>query len=105
MLRVLLTLLMVTIMPLAAQAAPHMQTTGYALNGSVLAPLGRLELVAGRNASIGPGEAARVARDAYGGRVLAVHVADGGAVYHVRLLIGGQVRVVLVDARNGRVLH
>ncbi|OBS10117.1 PepSY domain-containing protein [Acidihalobacter prosperus] len=56
---------------------------------------------------ISPADAAHAARAAVGGRVLAVHrVGEGpGARYRVRLLVGGQIRVVVVDARDGRVLR
>ncbi|WP_455385315.1 PepSY domain-containing protein [Acidihalobacter prosperus] len=95
-----IALLLMTV-PLAAQAAPRGPVEG---QGSAPAPY--FELVAQRNGGgIGPGEAARAARAAYGGRVLAVHPVEGGAAYRVRLLVGGQVRVVLVDARSGRILR
>lgn len=100
--RALLTSLLLLTMPLAAQAVPRM--AGFADTVAML-PTALFERVAGRSGAIGPGEAARVARHAYGGRVLAVHEAHGGTVYRVRLLVGGEVRVVLVDARTGRILR
>ncbi|AOU98788.1 hypothetical protein BI364_13170 [Acidihalobacter yilgarnensis] len=56
---------------------------------------------------ISPADAAAAARAAVGGRVLAVHrMGEGpGARYRVRLLVGGQIRIVLVDAHDGRVLR
>lgn len=105
MARVLLTLLLTSLLLPVVQAAPLAQHAGYALGAAALSPSGWFEAVARRNGHIGPGEAARVARAAYGGRVLAVHAVRDGSVYRVRLLAGGQVRVVLVDARTGRVLH
>lgn len=102
MLRVLPIALLLLTASLALQAAPRGPVAGY---GDTPAAA-RFELVAQRNGGgIGPGEAARAARAAYGGRVLAVHAVEGGAAYRVRLLVGGQVRVVLVDARNGRILR
>jgi uncharacterized membrane protein YkoI len=100
MLRVPSVALLLMITSLAAQVAP-VPAAAYGDAPQVA----RFESVAQRGGGIGPGEAARVARAAYGGRVLAVHAVEGGAVYRVRLLVGGQVRVVLVDARSGRVLR
>jgi uncharacterized membrane protein YkoI len=101
MFRMLPIALLLMTVSLTAQAAPRGAAAGY---GDASAP--HFELVAQRNGGgIGPGAAARAARAAYGGRVLAVHPVEGGAAYRVRLLVGGQVRVVLVDARSGRILR
>ena len=56
---------------------------------------------------ISPAQAASVARDVTGGRVLAVHLVGTGpkALYRVRLLVGGQIRIVRIDAHDGRVLR
>lgn len=53
-----------------------------------------------------PAEAALIASRETGGRVLAVHLvgAGPGAHYRVRLLLDGQVRIVRVDAHDGRLL-
>lgn len=89
--------------PLAAHASPPWLTDGH--GGARPAP--RFEPIDRRQGPVGPGEAARAARDVYGGRVLAVHAMNGprGMLYRVRLLVDGQVRVVLVEARTGRVLR
>lgn len=52
--------------------------------------------------NVAPGEAARRAAREYGGRVLNVVLEDGpgGPYYRVKLLDGGRVRVVHVEARN-----
>lgn len=52
--------------------------------------------------NVAPGEAARRAANEYGGRVLNVVLADGpgGPYYRVKLLDGGRVRVVHVDAHR-----
>lgn len=54
-----------------------------------------------------PAEAAVIARRETGGRVLAVHLvgAGPGAHYRVRLLVDGQIRIVRVDAHDGRLLR
>jgi uncharacterized membrane protein YkoI len=51
---------------------------------------------------VAPGEAARRASREYGGRVLNVVLEDGpgGPYYRVKLLDGGRVRVVHVEARH-----
>lgn len=56
---------------------------------------------------ISPAQAAAVARSVTNGRVLAVHLVGTGpkALYRVRLLVGGQIRIVRVDAHDGRVLR
>lgn len=56
---------------------------------------------------ISPAKAAAVARAAIGGRVLAVRRMGQGPSerYRVRLLVHGQVRVVQVNALNGRLMH
>lgn len=98
--RVLPIVLLSMTASLAAQATPRGPAAGYGDESAAA----RFEFVAQRD-GIGPGAAARAARAVYGGRVLAVHPVEGGAAYRVRLLVGGQVRVVLVDARSGRVLR
>ncbi|MES1929456.1 hypothetical protein SADO_09367 [Salinisphaera dokdonensis CL-ES53] len=52
--------------------------------------------------NVAPGEAARRASREYGGRVLNVVLEDGpgGPYYRVKLLDGGRVRVVHVEARH-----
>lgn len=52
---------------------------------------------------IGAKEAARLAREAFGGRVLAVRREVNKHRWRVRLLRDGEVFVVFVDSRNGRV--
>lgn len=99
--RLLPIALLLLAVPLAARAAPW-----GAVEGRSAALVSHFEFAVQRQgARIGPGEAARIARAAYGGRVLAVHPVEGGAAYRVRLLIGGQVRLVLVDARSGHILR
>lgn len=54
-----------------------------------------------RDRLISPGEAARRARQRYGGRVLGVELArDGAPYYRVKLLRDGNVRVVRIPARR-----
>ncbi|GAB3671902.1 PepSY domain-containing protein [Salinisphaera aquimarina] len=52
--------------------------------------------------NVAPGEAAQRASREYGGRVLNVVLEDGpgGPYYRVKLLDGGRVRVVHVEARR-----
>ncbi|MES1923887.1 hypothetical protein [Salinisphaera sp. T31B1] len=52
--------------------------------------------------NVAPGEAARRASREYGGRVLNVVLEDGpgGPYYRVKLLDGGRVRIVHVEARH-----
>lgn len=52
--------------------------------------------------NVAPGEAAQRASREYGGRVLNVVLEDGpgGPYYRVKLLDGGRVRVVHVEARH-----
>jgi len=56
---------------------------------------------------ISPAKAAAAAHAAIGGRVLAVRRMGEGSLarYRVRLLVHGQVRVVQVNAHNGRLMH
>lgn len=66
-----------------------------------------LVLLAQRQDAIGPDQAAAVARKVTGGRVLAVTPAKrhGAVVYKVRVLLpDGRVRVVIIDAKSGRVV-
>lgn len=58
-------------------------------------------------ADVGPGEAATVARQTTGGRVLSVDKAQVGnrAAWRVKLVTaGGEVRVVMIDAATGKPL-
>lgn len=67
-----------------------------------------LTLLAERRPAIGRDQAAAVARKVTGGRVLAVSTTSskGVTVYQVRVLLpDGRVRVVLVDAKSGRVIN
>jgi len=52
-------------------------------------------------------EAADIARSATGGRVLSIELQRGGRPwYRVKVLVDGtRVRIVRIDARNGRVLN
>ncbi|APZ41852.1 hypothetical protein BW247_01020 [Acidihalobacter ferrooxydans] len=105
MLRVLLPLAL-SLTPFAVQAAPQSPgVAGVVVSADAGASASATEVRwrAERGPHIGPGEAARLAHAEYGGRVLAVHRIRDGKAYRVRLLIGGQIRVVIVDARNGRV--
>jgi uncharacterized membrane protein YkoI len=52
-----------------------------------------------QDAIISPRQAASIARERYGGRVLSVHLPEPGNVYHVKLLKDGEIRVVTVPAR------
>ncbi len=56
---------------------------------------------------LGPGEAAAIAREHAGGRVLRVRPRRPGAeAYQVKILLpGGRVRTVVVDGRTGEVLE
>lgn len=72
--------------------------------GSITPKTGREMLV---DTFISPAQAAAEARAVSHGRVLAVHLVTTGpqAFYQVRLLVGGQIRIVRIDAHDGRVLR
>ena len=59
--------------------------------------------LAERTPRIGAGEAARLAREAFGGRVLLLRWEGREHRWRVRLLRRGEVFVVFVDGRDGRV--
>lgn len=63
---------------------------------------GRESTARNREPNVAPGEAARRARHKYGGRVLNVILEQGasGPYYRVKLLDGGRVRVVRINARD-----
>ncbi|GEM_PF-5818441 len=59
----------------------------------------------GQGDLVKPSVAARAARKVVNGKVLDIAVSDrGGPVYLVKIRSEGQVRLVVVDARTGRVI-
>ncbi len=67
----------------------------------------QFQLVQAPAAKISRDEAAAIARDATGGRVLKVDYVGGGRpVYRVKVLVAAErVRVLRIDATSGRLLN
>ncbi len=82
----------------AITPGPAAQAAGLSHNGTLFRVAERQEIDADR--------AARIAREARGGRVLDVRrkEREGRPAWRVRLLDQGRVRSVWVDARSGRIL-